>query len=158
MSDAIEAWRGFWNTAAWISATLLGLMFVAIAVNVKQIFSGAQPHLRTLAYRAMAAYATVALLGLLVQMPILSPKRLGASITLVGLVTLLGLTWKIATAPKAFSWSNLAPWVGYLIVLFSGAKIALGAIRSIDFLGVAAIVLLIAATTIGFDLLRRIPS
>ena len=158
MSDAIEAWRGFWSTAAGMSATLLGLMFVATALNIKQIVSSARPELLVLAYRAMTAYATVALLGLLVQMPMLPPRRLGALIAFVGLVLLLGLTWKIAKAPNAFSWRNLGPWVGYLIVLFSGAKIALGAVRSIDFLGIAALVLLIAATAISLDIVRRVPS
>lgn len=158
MSDAIEAWRGFWSTAAGISATLLGLLFVAVALNARQILSGAEAGLRSLAYRALTAYATVALLGLLVQIPMLSPRRLGALIALIGVLMLLGLTWIIATTPKAFSWGNLAPWLGYLIVLFSGTKLALGAVRSIDFLGLAALVLLIAATMISFDMLRRMPS
>jgi hypothetical protein len=158
MSDAFEAWRGFWNTAAGISATLLGLLFVAAALNLKQMVSSSQPQLRALASRAMTAYATVALLGLLVQMPMFPLRRLGALIAFLGLVLVLGLTWKIAKGPNAFSWTNLAPWVGYLIVLFAGAKIALGAIRSIDFLGIAALVLLIAATAISFDWLGRLPS
>src|SRR5512132_4624277 len=67
MSDAFEAWRGFWTTAAGISATLLGLLFVAAVLNLKQMVSSSQPQMRALASRAMTAYATVALLGLLVQ-------------------------------------------------------------------------------------------
>jgi hypothetical protein len=158
MSDAFEAWRGFWTTAAGISATLLGLLFVAAVLNLKQMVSSSQPQMRALASRAMTAYATVALLGLLVQVPMLAPRRLGALIALVGLLLVLGLTLKIAKGANAFSWTNLAPWVGYLIVLYAGAKLALGAMRAVDFLGIAALVLLIAATAIVFDLLRRLPS
>jgi len=158
MSDAFEAWRGFWTTAAGISATLLGLLFVAAVLNLKQMVSSSQPQMRALASRAMTAYATVALLGLLVHVPMLAPRRLGALIALVGLLLVLGLTLKIAKGANAFSWTNLAPWVGYLIVLYAGAKLALGAMRAVDFLGIAALVLLIAATAIVFDLLRRLPS
>jgi hypothetical protein len=52
---------------------------------------------------------------------------------------------------------SCAAWVGYLIVLFAGTKVALGAVRSIDFLGIAALVLLVAATAISFEILRRLP-
>jgi len=157
MSDAVEVWRGFWSTAAGISATLLGLIFVDMALNAKQVIANANPQLLALTYRAMTAYATVALLGLLIQMPMFSPKRLGALIAFIGLVLVLGLTWRIARGANAFSWTNLVPWIGYLIVLFAGTKVALGAVRSIDFLGIAALVLLVAATAISFEILRRLP-
>ena len=103
MADAVEVWRGFWSTAAGISATLLGLLFVAMALNAKQVIANAKPQLLALTYRAMTAYATVALLGLLIQMPMFSPKRLGALIAFIGLVLVLGLTWRIARGANAFS-------------------------------------------------------
>jgi hypothetical protein len=43
LSDSAEAWKDFFVTAASASATLVGLVMVAISVNVQQILE--QPQL-----------------------------------------------------------------------------------------------------------------
>lgn len=161
MADAFEAWRGFWSTAAGISATLLGFLFLTIVLERKQSGTQQRRDVFALASQSLIAYAAVAIVGLLVQIP-MSPRRVGAALAALGFVLVIGCSWSIARAPKsggsslwAFSWTRVGPWIAYLVILWSGVKLARGASRTVDFLGMAAFGLLILAGAINLLLLRR---
>jgi hypothetical protein len=160
MSDAIDSWQAFWSAAAITSAILfgLGLITALLAVGEKPL---ARLHVKSLIYETLGAYGTVALIGLLVLMPILTLKRLGAVVATISAVLVLNASWQIVASRSegskllGFHWTHLAPWICYVMVLWSSVKLMRGGMHSLNWLGIAALLLLMTGAALNIDMLRR---
>ena len=160
MSEAIDAWQAFWSSAATISAILFGLVLVTVFVAGREN-SMPRLHVKSLIYQILGAYGMVTLIGLFVLMPILTPKRLGAVVAATSAVLVLNSSWEIVASRSAnssrpgFHWTRLAPWIGYLMVLWASVKLMRGGMHSINWLGIAAMFLLLTGGALSIDLVRR---
>jgi hypothetical protein len=164
MFETVDIWHGFWSTAATAAAILLGFSLVSIAVRAKESVSGENPRSLHGLYPAMGAYAAVLMIGLLTSMPMLTPRRLGLVVAAVGAVLVVGSSWKIASTPRGqdkivgtlpFGLAELAIWICYVIVLWSGIKLMRGAVHAINWLAVAGWLLLASAILTTFRSLRK---
>jgi modulator of FtsH protease len=79
----MQAWFGFFQTSAEVSATLLGLLVVAISINLLRILD--IPHLPDRAGAAMIPLAGVLVLSMLAQVPGQSVQTFGAETLAAGL-------------------------------------------------------------------------
>jgi hypothetical protein len=112
-------------------------------------------------FGVLIANATVTLVGLLVLMPMFSPKRLGALVAFLCAMLVLGTSWQIISArsDSAFSvlhWSRLAPWFCYVILLWASLKLMRGGMHSINWLAIGCLLLLMTSGALSIDLVRRI--
>ena len=160
MSDAIDAWHAFWSSAATISAILFGLTLVTALLRVRDSLLP-RVQVKTHIYQILRAYGAVTLIGLLVLMPILTSKRLGAVIAAISAILIVNTSWQIVTSrsgnpsPSAFHWTFLAPWICYLIVLWASIKLMRGGMHSTNWLGISAMLLLFTGGVLSIDVVRR---
>jgi hypothetical protein len=160
MSDAIDVWQAFWSSSATISAILFGAVLIVFSVLAKEGTSPQKVPSKSQAFGVLLAYATVTLIGLLVLMPTFSPRRLGAVVAFVGVILVVGTSWQMISARSVnslivFHWIRLAPWLCYVIVLWSGLKIMRGGVHSINWLAIGCLLLLVTGGASSIDLLRR---
>src|SRR5690242_19450753 len=98
MSDAIDVWQAFWSSSSTISAILFGAVLIVFSVLAKGSSTPQKLPSESQFFGVLIAYATVALIGLLVLMPMFSPKRLGALVAFLCAVLVLGTSWQIISA------------------------------------------------------------
>ena len=83
-------WHGLFAVGADSSATLLGLLFVAVSLNLKQILE--VPSLPPLAARSLGVLLSLLLMSILVLTPGQSRNALGAELTALGVVLVVAVT------------------------------------------------------------------
>jgi hypothetical protein len=161
MSDAIDVWQAFWSSSSIISAVLFGAVLIVISVLAKRSSTPREVPSESQVFGVLIANATVTLVGLLVLMPMFSPKRLGALVAFLCAMLVLGTSWQIISArsDSAFSvlhWSRLAPWFCYVILLWASLKLMRGGMHSINWLAIGCLLLLMTSGALSIDLVRRI--
>jgi hypothetical protein len=161
MSDGIDVWQAFWSSSSAISAILFGAVLIAFSVLTKRSSTPQKLPSESQVFGVLVAYATVALIGLLVLMPMFSPKRLGALVAFLCAMLVLGTSWQIISArsDSAFSilhWGRLAPWLCYVILLWASLKLMRGGMHSINWLAIGCLLLLMTSGALSIDLVRRI--
>jgi hypothetical protein len=161
MSDAIDVWQAFWSSSSTISAILFGAVLIVFSVLAKRSSTPQKLPSESQFFGVLIAYATVALIGLLVLMPIFSPKRLGALVAFLCAVLVLGTSWQIISARSDSAFSvlhlgRLAPWLCYVILLWASLKLVRGGMHSINWLAVGCLLLLVTGGALSIDLVRRL--
>ena len=161
MSDAIDVWQAFWSSSSIISAVLFGAVLIVISVLAKRSSTHREVPSESQVFGVLIANATVTLVGLLVLMPMFSPKRLGALVAFLCAMLVLGTSWQIISArsDSAFSvlhWSRLAPWFCYVILLWASLKLMRGGMHSINWLAIGCLLLLMTGGALSIDLARRL--
>jgi len=163
MIEVLDVWRGFWTTAIVLAGTLLGFSFVAAALRAREFF-GEDRRLRVLLYQTVTAYSAVAMIGLLILMPMLSQRRLGLAIAGVGTLLVLASSWRVISAPKErggllgilpASACELLAWVSYVMMTWAAYKLMRGLVHAVDWIALAAWLLLASALSMSVQLLRR---
>jgi len=108
----VTEWLGFFQSSASAAATLIGLVVIAISINVARIL--AYPHLPARAAAAIAPLAgvlVVTLLGLVPGQPLflfgLEALAAGAAMGLLGILILAGGSPRDVVVPPLRRWSNL---------------------------------------------------
>lgn len=161
MSDAIDVWQAFWSSSSTISAILFGAVLIVFSVLARGSSAPERLPSKHQVFGVLIAYATVALIGLLVLMPMFSPKRLGALVAFLCAMLVLGTSWQMISARSdnvlsVFHWTRLAPWLCYVILLWASLKLVRGGMHSINWLAVGCLLLLVASGASSIHLLRRL--
>jgi hypothetical protein len=85
-SSTVASWRSFYALSGAASATLIGLIFVAVSLHIDLLGeSGAETTL-SLARRTFTRFILIVVVGLLFQVPNLSPEGLGIPLLAIGAV------------------------------------------------------------------------
>jgi len=161
----MQAWSTFYATIGAASATLLGLLFVAVSVNAKAALGSGDRLTAAMTEQAFQNYLAVLLVALLALFP-------GVSATTFGYVTLAALAgravWVGVRIVQMFSHRgprgplilalrrHASSVIGFGLLVVSAARMALGSGEFYNTLAAATVVLLFSATTVSWELLRRI--
>jgi hypothetical protein len=103
-SQEMLGWGSFYSTIANASATMLGLLFVALSVNRAQVMSQSRPELMHLAKRSCGDLIFLLMVALIVLIPDLKPMMLW---TAWGVLALQRLIDVVANSGKL-----IAEWQG----------------------------------------------
>jgi hypothetical protein len=161
----VQAWFDFYAVIGAAAATLTGLLFVAVSVNAAAALSKGPRGSRRLAEQAFENYLAVLMVSLLALYPDMKPLVFGR-ITL--LVTATWTLWVVvrlyqaAAEPSVHETRSLAirrhlsTMVGFGLLIYSAARMALDGADTRDTLAAANIVLLFSATEKAWGLINRI--
>jgi hypothetical protein len=82
--DTLAAWNSFYDSVAAVAATLVGLLFVGLALNPKIMNNRALPGLNALSGQTFHSFLVVLVLALIAQIPDDSRRTLIISLLFVG--------------------------------------------------------------------------
>ena len=163
----MQAWAGFFTTIATASATLLGLLFVAISVNAAESLGAGHDDTHRLAEQGFANYFAVLLVSLVALFPGIPSAALGMTtlgLTVGGSIWVLIRFWQsIRDATRSESGISSArrhavSVVGFMMLVYAAIRIGFGQMTEADssIFASALIVLLAAATLASWRLLLRL--
>jgi hypothetical protein len=90
-SDTVSTWHTFYTLAGTTSATLIGLLLVAISMHIEVIRESRVA--ATFARRAFTLFLTVVAVALLFEIPHLTPRGLGIPLLALGAAGLADTAW-----------------------------------------------------------------
>ena len=155
----------FYEMIGGAAATLLGLLFVSMSMNAEVILGPDHRHSRNLAEQAFRNYLAVLFLSLLIFFPHVTPESFGY--TLVSMIAIWG-SWAVIRAFQSVRMgdthdSRTTILRRYLPSIIGNGAIAWGAALMImgsgyydGLIAVGAMLLLISATILSWDLLVNI--
>jgi modulator of FtsH protease len=158
----LESWDSFFVAETAAAAALLGLLFVAISINLKQVLEAGG--LTDRALGALLLLLAILILGLLMSMPdqslaVLGIETIGTCVVTGVIGTILGLRG-LRLADKEYSanffW-NVVSFLGVLVVIIiGGALMFSGGEAGFYWIGVGMCLALIKAVSEGWIFLVEI--
>lgn len=161
----MQAWSNFYAVIGGAAATLMGLLFVAVSMNVVATLGKGPLGSRRLAMQAFENYLAVLMVSLLALFPDMSLVSFGR-ITL--LVTAAWTAWVVVrlyqaaaepsvheSRPAAIR-RHVSTLIGFGLLIYAAGRMALDSGNTRDTLAAANIVLLFSATEKAWGLLNRI--
>lgn len=162
---ALQSWSQFYATIGAAAATLLGLLFVAVSVNAPTALGPKDAVSRRLTEQAFQNYLAVMMVALLALFPGIGAPTFGA-VTLAATASWSALVvvrfaQTIAQRQERRSWlfavrRHVASLVGFAILLAAALRMALKWGDDYNWFAASTLVLLFSATTVSWELLRRI--
>jgi uncharacterized membrane protein len=161
----MQAWFNFYAVIGASSATLMGLLFVAMSMNAAEALSRGPQGSRRLAEQAFENYLAVLMVSLLALFPDMSLITFGR-ITL--LVTGTWTVWVVVRLYQAAAEPSVhetrlvtirrhaSTLIGFGLLIYSAGRMALDGNDMLNTLAAANIVLLFSATERAWGLLNRI--
>jgi hypothetical protein len=161
----MQAWSTFYATIGAASATLLGLLFVAVSINAKAALGSGDRLTTAMTEQAFQNYLAVLLVALLALFPAVPPIAFGylMLVAVAGRAVWVGIrfaqmVWhRGPRRPLLFALRRHASSViGFGLLIVAATRMALGRGDDYNMLASATVVLLFSATTVSWELLRRI--
>jgi hypothetical protein len=160
----MERWSAFYAVTAGASATLLGLLFVAVSINVEIILGAGRENTRRLAEQAFQSYFAVILVSLVALFPGIGVNEFGVAVLCMTtasagwlLVRLFKTLTKFTHEDRVQSLRRyLSSLIGFGLLLISAARLSLHRGDSLNLLAISTIVLLSSATLVSWELLLRL--
>lgn len=163
----MQNWSGFYATIAAASASLLGLLFVAVSINATESLGPGHEDSRRLAEQGFQNYLAVLVVALLSLMPDISRHTLGlimVSVTLAWSVwVLLRFYQSLVDVHRSKNRissirRHAVSLLGFGMLIYSGLRMRFAPPDSGDnyMFGAALIVLVSSATLASWELLLRI--
>ncbi len=160
-ADALHAWQPFYALTGGAAATLLGLLFVAISVNVRAVEQGNNGNVRWVASQTLYNLFYIFLLSLLMVAPSASPDTSCGYLTSVGVSGVVLVTFTaIREVPQGTlkrdrsSIRRLAfPLFAYADMLYSASIIRSGNTAALQWLVGALVILVLGGIRGSWDLL-----
>lgn len=112
-SALADSWHDFYLTAGAASATLIGLLFVGVSINLDQFTADEGTSLRLLAEQAFSNFVFVLLISLFVLVPNQDPPSLAVQLAIVGGLGLIRIVRRVA----AFRRGRADPFGGWRYVV-----------------------------------------
>jgi hypothetical protein len=161
----LAAWHDFFAAVAGVAATLVGLLFVALALNPAVMADEGPAGLRTWAGQTFNSFLMVLVFALIVLIPDTGPVGLGLPLAILagwGVARVIGDMRRVRSDP-APEWhgrqvlSRFAmPLAGYTIALWVGIQSLRGDADAVGWLVATVFFLMMSATSNCWDLLREI--
>jgi len=163
----MQNWAGFFTTIASASATLLGLLFVAISVNATKSLGAGHDDARRLAEQGFANYFAVMLVSLAGLFPGTSLATLGMvtiSLNLGGGIWVLIRFWQAVRDAKQFETGlssarrHAISALGFAMLIYAAFHMRFGQPAEADpyIFASALMVLMASATLAAWRLLLRL--
>jgi hypothetical protein len=162
---ALAEWHDFFAAVAGVAATLVGLLFVALALNPAVMADDGPAGLRTWAGQTFHNFLMVLVFALVVLIPEPGPLGLGLPVLILGLwgvARVIGDAQRVRSDPDP-EWHGrtmlirfASPLVGYSIAVWVGTQILRGDADAVGWLVATVFFLMMSATGNCWDLLREI--
>jgi hypothetical protein len=168
----LQPWQNFYTLLGGASATLVGLMFIAISIGSGRWTAAERPMLNA-AFNAFMSptfihFIYVLVTAAVVLVPTLSQTTLGILLVLAGLGSLGHIArnlpfvrerYRVGTLDRSdLVWYSLAPSIGYILYLGAGAGLlraaarGTGSPRALDALAAASVLLMVIGVRNAWDL------
>jgi hypothetical protein len=162
----MQAWSGFYATIAAASATLLGLLFVAISINAESLGPGHEDS-RRLAEQGFQNYSTVLLVALVAIFPDMSLETLGVvaiSVTVAASIWVLIRFWQSLRDARQFKGRvssvrrHAISVLGFAMLIYSAFRMRSGVPdEAAPYIFASALIVLVSSATVSsWELLLRI--
>ena len=162
---ALAEWHDFFAAVAGVAATLVGLLFVALALNPAVMADDGPAGLRTWAGQTFHNFLMVLVFALVVLIPEAGQLGLGLPVLILSVwgVARVAADARRVRSDPAPEWHGQAlltrfasPLVGYLIAVWVGVQILRGDADAVGWLVATVFFLMMSATSNCWDLLREI--
>ena len=162
---ALAEWHDFFAAVAGVAATLIGLLFVSLALNPRIMADASPAGLRTWAAQTFHDFLTVLSVALVVLIPDAGAVGLGVPLLLLGLwgVGRVVMDVRQVRRDPAPEWRGraalgrfAASLAGYAIAVWVGAQVLLGDADAVGWLVATVFFLMTSAASNCWDLLREI--
>ena len=162
---ALAEWHDFFAAVAGVAATLVGLLFVGLALNPAIMADDGPAGLRTWAGQTFHNFLIVLVFALVVLIP--EPDQLGLGLPILilsvwGVTRVIGDALRVRSDP-APEWHGrtvltrfASPLIGYVIGIWAGAQILRGDADAVGWLVATVFFLMMSAAGNCWDLLREI--
>jgi hypothetical protein len=172
MMPPLQPWQNFYMLLGGASATLIGLMFVAISLG-SGMWTGAERSMLNASFSAFLSptyihFVYVLVTALVVLVPTLSEAALGVLLLLAGLGSLANIIrnlpfvherYRVGSVDRSdLVWYSLMPSIGYILYLDAGIgllRAAAGTTRpfqALDALAAASVLLIVIGVRNAWDL------
>ena len=161
----LAAWHDFFAAVAGVAATLVGLLFVALALNPAVMADDGPAGLRTWAGQTFHNFLMVLVVALIILIPDTGPVGFGIPLVILagwGVARVIADVRRVRSDP-APEWhgrqglSRFAmPLAGYAIALWVGAQTLRGDVEAVGWLVASVFFLMMSAAGNCWDLLREI--
>ncbi len=154
----IESWTAFLSVAAGVAATLTGLIFVAVSINLSRILE--VPRIANRAAESILQMFGALLISMCALVPGLSSVVLGVEVALIGLilwmlVTILQYRSFAREFPRPFISIALAQ-IATILFCFAGISMATGTLGGLYWLAPGIILSMTAGVSNAWVLLVEI--
>ena len=154
----IAGWTGFLSVAAGVAATLTGLIFVAVSINLSRILE--VPRIANRAAESILQMFGALLISMCALVPGLSSPVLGVEVALIGLilwmlVTILQYRSFAREFPRPFISIALAQ-IATILFCFAGISMATGTLGGLYWLAPGIILSMTAGVSNAWVLLVEI--
>ena len=161
----LASWHDFYITMGTASASLIGLLFVALSINLDAITGGSREELRAFAEQAFLSFALVLLIAVVFLIPTNAPDSLGAAFFVLGSV---GGVRMLLRAPAIWRglrrgslgqmafWRFILPAAALVGLIVSAIGFILDERSALYWLVFVIIGLLLSAARSSWDLLVRV--
>ena len=162
---ALTAWHDFFTAVAGVTATLVGLLFVALALNPAVMADDGPAGLRTWAGQTFHNFLMALVIALILLIPETGPLGLGLPLLILGVWGVARVIWDLRRvrsdpAPEWHGRQGLtrfaSPLIGYAITLWVGTQILRGDVDAVGWLVGTVFFLMMRAAGNCWDLLREI--
>lgn len=161
----MQPWGQFYEVTAGASATLIGLLFVAISMNLRVTLGPGHESARRMAEQAFQDYLAVLMVSLLALFAGISLPTFGLVVLCVTAgwtLWMIGRLYLAAVQPTGGESRfrvvrrHVSSFIGLGILTVTAARMALRLDNDLNWLASANLVLLFSATTVSWEILRRI--
>jgi hypothetical protein len=88
-ADVLAPWHDFYLLAGTVSATLMGLLFVAMSIHWDVVLHDTKAHLHAIALEAFGSFIVVTFLALMLLTPVGTGRPIGLGLVVLGALRLL---------------------------------------------------------------------
>jgi hypothetical protein len=160
----MEAWSTFYTVTGGASATLMGLLFVAVSINAGIILGPGRENSRRLAEQAFQSYFAVIMVSLVALFAGIAMNELSIAILCLTIPSAVWVCVRLFMTVTKPSRENrllslrryFSSLTGFGLLLFSTARMALHRGDSRLLLAISTVVLLASATMVSWELLIRL--
>ncbi len=163
-AQAVSAWHDFYMMVGTASATLVGLLFVSLSLNVHAIANPANQDLRALANQTFSTFLYILIFAIVFLIPQQDPIGLGLPLLMVGGYGLYRTVRHFleTRSSKPRDWRGsiarrfITPLVCFVVLITISISMLQGKTWGLYWLIPVMIVLIIAASINAWDLLLRL--
>lgn len=161
----MQGWFAFYALIGGASATLMGLLFVAVSLNPAQTLGPGHENSGRLAEQAFQNYQAVLLVALLALFPEMERWLFGLvilSVTGLQAIWVLVRFYQMLSSPagrdsRLFAIRrHLSSLIGFAILIVAALRMGLAGEDERNWLAAGTIVLLVSSTLVSWELLARI--
>ncbi len=162
---ALANWHDFYVTMGTASASLIGLLFVALSINLDAVSGPSRDDLRAFAEQAFASFTVVLLIAAIFLVPTGGPSSIGVACLVLGggagarMLRRAPAVWRAlhrGELGQAVFWRFVLPAGAHLGLLASGLGLVAGEASAPYWLVAVILAFLMSAARSSWDLLVKV--